>query len=146
MILYRSITLLLFIFSLFQIGIGLKQCYLVYTQGLPYYTICGTLGNPAPYSFIIALFFPIALNYIINRKYAPRKIHNILLIFIPYIILSIIILIMSMSRTAWLACMLSIIPILTTQLKKSTQIWGEKQNVHERNVQNTIGKYCGCVS
>lgn len=28
---------------------------------------------------------------------------------------------MSMSRTAWLACMLSIIPILTTQLKKSTQ-------------------------
>ena len=80
------------------------------------------MGNPAPYSFIIALFFPIALNYIINRKYAPRKIHNILLIiFIPYIILSIIILIMSMSRTAWLACMLSIIPILTTQLKKSTQ-------------------------
>ena len=63
MALYRWVCFVLILIGLYELGVGLFQCIQVMRLGMPYYTVCGTFENPAPYSILIVLILPLALDY-----------------------------------------------------------------------------------
>lgn len=107
----RCINLIFILYGLYELGVGVLQCFHAFKYSLPYQTISGTLDNPGPYSIIIALILPIAWDYILRFKYISKKgwrLQDRILIYLSYIyiLLSVFVLPYCMSRTAWVAVIL----------------------------------------
>ena len=83
---------------------------------MPYYTICGTFENPAPYSILIVLILPLALDYALFVRFRHgQKVTNMLF----YLLFSVVILVMCVSRTAWVASVISLMSMVWLRMKCS---------------------------
>lgn len=98
----------LILIGLWQLSVGIEQLCEAILNNRSYYSICGTFDHPAPYAISITIFLPIAWFYILQGKILFGKnkplIQNIkVALSYVYIIMTIIILPFSMSRTSWIA-------------------------------------------
>ena len=88
---------------------------------MPYYTVCGTFENPAPYSILIVLILPLALDYALFVRFRHgQKITNMLFYLSAfYLLFSVVILVMCVSRTAWVASVISLMSMVWLRMKWS---------------------------
>ena len=121
MALYRWVCFVLILIGLYELGVGLFQCIQVMRLGMPYYTICGTFENPAPYSILIVLILPLALDYALFVRFRHgQKITNMLFYLSAfYLLFSVVILVMCVSRTAWVASVISLMSMVWLRMKCS---------------------------
>ena len=81
---------------------------------MPYYTVCGTFENPAPYSILIVLILPLALDYALFVRFRHgQKVTNMLF----YLLFSVVILVMCVSRAAWVASVISLMSMFWLRMK-----------------------------
>ena len=121
MALYRWVCFVLILIGLYELGVGLFQCIQVMRLGMPYYTVCGTFENPAPYSILIVLILPLALDYALFVRFRHgQKITNMLFYLSAfYLLFSVVILVMCVSRTAWVASVISLMSMVWLRMKCS---------------------------
>lgn len=114
MALYRWVCFVLILIGLYELGVGLFQCIQVMRLGMPYYTVCGTFENPAPYSILIVLILPLALDYALFVRFRHgQKVTNMLF----YLLFSVVILVMCVSRAAWVASVISLMSMFWLRMK-----------------------------
>ncbi len=86
---------------------------------MPYYTVCGTFENPAPYSILIVLILPLALDYALFVRFRHgQKVTNMLFYLSAfYLLFSVVILVMCVSRAAWVASVISLMSMFWLRMK-----------------------------
>ncbi len=104
----QYILISLILAGLWELSIGIKQLSETILNNHSYYSIYGTFSHPTPYALLITIILPIAWFYALQGKillgkdkFLIQKVKVILSY--AYIIMSIIILPFSMSRTSWIA-------------------------------------------
>ncbi|WP_302301097.1 O-antigen ligase family protein [Paraprevotella xylaniphila] len=119
MALYRWVCFVLILIGLYELGVGLFQCIQVMRLGMPYYTVCGTFENPAPYSILIVLILPLALDYALFVRFRHgQKVTNMLFYLSAfYLLFSVVILVMCVSRAAWVASVISLMSMFWLRMK-----------------------------
>lgn len=106
----QFVFLLFLLLGIWELGIGSWQCVNAFFNDWSYQTICGTFNNPGPYSMFIVMILPIAWFYILRIKFFLVENYQyklITILSIVYILLSFLVLPFSMSRTAWIAALVS---------------------------------------
>ncbi len=121
MALYRWVCFVLILIGLYELGVGLFQCIQVMSLGMPYYTVCGTFENPAPYSILIVLILPLALDYalFVRLRHGQRLTNMLFYLSAFYLLFSVVILVMCVSRAAWVASVISLMSMVWLRMKCS---------------------------
>lgn len=107
----QYIFLLFLLCGLYELSEGIQQCFRFILCDYPFHTITGTFKNAGPFSIIITIILPIAWFYIlqfkslIKQQYIFYKLITILSVI--YILLALIVLPLCMSRTSWVAVIIS---------------------------------------
>lgn len=119
MALYRWVCFVLILIGLYELGGGLFQCIQVMRLGMPYYTVCGTFENPIPYSILIVFILPLALDYALFVRFRHgQKVTNMLFYLSAfYLLFSVVILVMCVSRAAWVASVISLMSMVWLRMK-----------------------------
>ena len=88
---------------------------------MPYYTVCGTFENPAPYSILIVLILPLALDYalFVRLRHGQRLTNMLFYLSAFYLLFSVVILVMCVSRAAWVASVISLMSMVWLRMKCS---------------------------
>lgn len=106
----QIVFLLCILIGLGELGIGIRQSISVVFNDCSYQNINGTFDNPGPYSNLIVMILPIAWFYVWQIKTISVKKYLSTFIYVlafVYVLLSFIVLPFTMSRTSWLAAILS---------------------------------------
>lgn len=121
MALYRWVCFVLILIGLYELGVGLFQCIQVMSLGMPYYTVCGTFENPAPYSILIVLILPLALDYalFVRLRHGQRLTNMLFYLSAFYLLFSVVILVKCVSRAAWVASVISLMSMVWLRMKCS---------------------------
>ena len=88
---------------------------------MPYYTVCGTFENPAPYSILIVFILPLALDYalFVRLRHGQRLTNMLFYLSAFYLLFSVVILVMCVSRAAWVASVISLMSMVWLRMKCS---------------------------
>ncbi|MDD3038316.1 O-antigen ligase family protein [Bacteroides sp.] len=106
----QFVFLLFLLLGIWELGIGSWQCVNAFFNDWSYQTICGTFNNPGLYSVFIVMIIPVAWFYILRIKsflVENYQYRLITVLSIVYVLLSFLVLPFSMSRTAWIAALVS---------------------------------------
>lgn len=129
----QLIFLLLILLGIYELGIGCFQCLGVFTNGWSSQTVCGTFNNPGPYSIFIVILLPIAffyalrINSLCNEKRLMSKV--VIIVSLAYLVVSIIVLTVSLSRTSWLAGIISCGLVLWLTIRKNREMKVKRRHV-----------------
>lgn len=111
----QYIFLLFILCGLYELSEGIQQCFRSILYNYPFYTITGTFKNPGPFSLIIAIILPIAWFYTVQIRFFIKQqciFYKIITVLsVIYILLSLIVLPLCMSRTSWIAVIVSCIVV-----------------------------------
>lgn len=91
---------------------GLGQLYGIFPAGHTIFKITGSFFNPGPYGGFIGVILPLTLHYWLLFQRQKNKFQYL---FLSVILISILILPATLSRTAWLACLLGCTLVLLGQ-------------------------------
>lgn len=110
------ISLILYISCLLQTILALGQAAGIFSSGHPLFEITGSFWNPSQLGGFIACFIPLVIGDMSKRKHPVRLVCLIL----PLLV----VLVLSDSRAAWLACIIATLHVLRVlpQNKKQTTL------------------------
>ena len=104
----RFVYLLLLLAGLFELAAGARQCWNVLAGGGDAPAVAGTFANAGVYGMFVSLILPLAWHYVLRVgafRCAGRTERVFIALSVLYVALSLCMLPLSQSRTAWLAAL-----------------------------------------
>lgn len=119
------IFFLLILCGLYELVVGVKQFLIDVLNDCSSYTVYGTFSNPAPFAMLIGIILPIAWLYTLHWKIILVSKGNLffrieVVFSCCYVIMSLVALPLSMSRTSWIAAILACSVVTYIHLRENS--------------------------
>ena len=94
-----------------EIAVGFGQLYGLMENSSSFFQFGGSLGNPGAYSGYLSVIFPMVLSvYLIYRRH--RKNEDLQNVLLACLIFMLVLIVLSRSRGAWLACLIGCVFVI----------------------------------